>query len=91
DLRWRRVGRLWVQGLGAAQDVYECHLAEREAGEWIAPFEAALDLWDAVTRLAAFPGFAEMKRSLRERPQLNILGGVSAAPVHEDWRGGHRV
>lgn len=53
--------------------------------------DEALELWDAVTRLAAFPGFAEMKRSLRERPQLNILGGVSAAPVHEDWRGGHRV
>lgn len=47
-------------------------------------------LWDAVTTLAAFPGFAEMKRSLRERPQLNVLGGVSDAPVHEDWQGGHR-
>ena len=52
--------------------------------------DEALELWDAVTRLAAFPGFAEMKRSLRERPQLNILGGVSPAPVHEDWQGGHR-
>jgi 2-hydroxychromene-2-carboxylate isomerase len=51
----------------------------------------ALELWDAVTKLASFPGFAEMKRSLRERPQLNILGGVSAAPVHEDWKDGHRV
>jgi 2-hydroxychromene-2-carboxylate isomerase len=47
-------------------------------------------LWDAVTTLAAFPGFAEMKRSLRERPQLNSLGGVSDAPVQEDWQGGHR-
>jgi 2-hydroxychromene-2-carboxylate isomerase len=52
--------------------------------------EEAVELWDAVTKLAAFPGFAEMKRSLRERPQLNILGGVSAAPVQEDWQGGHR-
>lgn len=52
--------------------------------------EEAVDLWDAVTKLAAFPGFSEMKRSLRERPQLNILGGVSAAPVQEDWQGGHR-
>ena len=52
--------------------------------------EEAGELWDAVTKLAAFPGFAEMKRSLRERPQLNVLGGVSAAPVQEDWQGGHR-
>ncbi len=50
----------------------------------------AVELWDAVTTLAKFPGFAEMKRSLRERPQLNILGGVSEEPEHEDWQGGHR-
>lgn len=50
----------------------------------------AVELWDAVTKLAAFPGFAEMKRSLRERPQLNVLGGISADPVQEDWQGGHR-
>ena len=50
----------------------------------------AVPLWDAVTTLARFPGFAEMKRSLRERPQLNILGGVGSAPEHEDWQGGHR-
>jgi 2-hydroxychromene-2-carboxylate isomerase len=53
------------------------------------PAEAG-PLWDAVTTLASFPGFAEMKRSLRERPQLNVLGGVSAEPVQEDWQGGHR-
>lgn len=53
------------------------------------PAEAG-PLWDAVTTLAAFPGFAEMKRSMRERPQLNILGGVSAKPEQEDWEGGHR-
>lgn len=52
--------------------------------------EETVELWEAVIKLAAFPGFAEMKRSLRERPQLNILGGVSAAPVQEDWQGGHR-
>ena len=52
--------------------------------------DEALELWDAVIKLATFPGFAEMKRSLRERPQLNILGGVSAAPVQEDWQHGHR-
>jgi len=53
--------------------------------------EDAVRLWDAVTTLATFPGFAEMKRSLREVPQLNILGGTSTAPVEEDWSGGHRA
>jgi len=51
--------------------------------------EQAGELWDAVTTLAHFPGFAEMKRSLRERIQLNIAGGVSDAPVQEDWQAGH--
>ncbi len=51
----------------------------------------AVPLWDAVTTLASFPGFAEMKRSMREAPQLNILGGVSETPQHEDWTGGHRL
>ena len=32
--------------------------------------EEALRLWDAVWEVATFPGFAELKRSLRERPQL---------------------
>ena len=50
----------------------------------------ALRLWEAVTTLAAFPGFAEMKRSMREVPQLNVLGGLSDAPQQEDWQGGHR-
>ena len=50
----------------------------------------AVRLWEAVTTLATFPGFAEMKRSMREVPQLNILGGVSAEPQQEDWQGGHR-
>jgi hypothetical protein len=44
--------------------------------------DEALRLWDAVWELATFPGFAEMKRSLRERPQLDDsldpgAGGVS--------------
>lgn len=52
--------------------------------------EDALPLWEAVKTLAAFPGFAEMKRSMREVPQLNILGGTSQAPAQEDWQGGHR-
>jgi 2-hydroxychromene-2-carboxylate isomerase len=51
----------------------------------------AVALWDSVTTLASFPGFAEMKRSLREVPQLNILGGISDTPQAEDWTGGHRA
>lgn len=34
----------------------------------------AVRLWDYVTGLAGFPGFAELKRSLRERPQLRSFG-----------------
>ena len=50
----------------------------------------SLRLWDAVVTLAGFPGFAEIKRSLREMPQLNFYGGVSPEPILEDWQGGHR-
>ena len=54
--------------------------------------EDALVLWDAVTTLAAFPGFAEMKRSLREVPQLRVLGGDGQqAPAMEDWKAGARA
>lgn len=53
--------------------------------------EEAVPLWDAVTTLASFPGFAEMKRSMREAPQLRILGGETDAPKSEDWTGGHRA
>lgn len=34
----------------------------------------ALELWDAVATLAPFPGFAELKRSLREARQLEDFG-----------------
>jgi hypothetical protein len=34
----------------------------------------AVRLWDHVAGLAAFPGFAELKRSLREMPQLRAFG-----------------
>ena len=51
----------------------------------------AVPLWNAVLTLAKFPGFAEMKRSLREVPQLRILGGLSDTPQQEDWKGGHRA
>ncbi len=51
----------------------------------------AVRLWDHVTALAAFPGFAELKRSLRERPQLRSFGvqpGTSG--TEEDWHAGRR-
>jgi hypothetical protein len=56
------------------------------------PDEAsAVELWDHVVGLARFPGFAELKRSLREQPQLVALG-VAAGTVgpQEDWHGGSR-
>ena len=56
------------------------------------PDEAqAVELWDHVVGLASFPGFAELKRSLREQPQLASFG-VSAGDVGrtEDWHGGSR-
>ncbi len=46
-------------------------------------------LWDHVIGLAGFPGFAELKRSLRERPQLAGFGVVDdSVGIEEDWRGG---
>ncbi|MCP2193786.1 mycothiol-dependent nitroreductase Rv2466c family protein [Williamsia deligens] len=51
----------------------------------------ALELWDHVIGLASFPGFAEMKRSLRERPQLRAFGvDPGAEGVTEDWHAGSR-
>jgi hypothetical protein len=40
--------------------------------------EDAVALWEAVLTLARWPGFAELKRSLREMPQLRLLGTPSA-------------
>ena len=53
--------------------------------------EDAVALWDHVVGLAGFAGFAELKRSLRERPQLPAFG-VRAGEVglQEDWHGGSR-
>ncbi|WP_026553345.1 hypothetical protein [Arthrobacter sp. H20] len=51
----------------------------------------AVQLWDHVVGLAGFAGFAELKRSLRERPQLPALGvPAEEAGVQEDWHGGSR-
>jgi 2-hydroxychromene-2-carboxylate isomerase len=48
-------------------------------------------LWDHVIGLAGFPGFAELKRSLRERPQLASFGvDPETVGKEEDWHGGSR-
>jgi hypothetical protein len=53
--------------------------------------DEAGELWDHVIALAAFPGFAEIKRSLRERPQLASFGvEPESVVVEEDWHGGSR-
>ena len=51
----------------------------------------AARLWDHVIGLAGFPGFAELKRSLRERPQLAGFGvDTRSVGVQEDWHAGSR-
>jgi 2-hydroxychromene-2-carboxylate isomerase len=51
----------------------------------------ALELWDHVVALADFPGFAELKRSRRERPQLPSFGvRPGETGIEEDWHGGSR-
>lgn len=53
--------------------------------------EQAVELWDHVVGLASFGGFAELKRSLRELPQLPALGvPADAVGQTEDWHGGSR-
>lgn len=48
-------------------------------------------LWDHVIGLASFPGFAELKRSLREMPRLKALGvSDDETGAEEDWHGGSR-
>ena len=53
--------------------------------------EDAVALWDHIVALAGFPGFTELKRSLRERPQLPAFGvRPGEAGLQEDWHGGSR-
>ncbi|GAB2608566.1 DSBA oxidoreductase [Paractinoplanes abujensis] len=53
--------------------------------------EQAAVLWDHVVGLARFPGFAELKRSLREQPQLPSFGVTGDEPGKtEDWHAGSR-
>jgi hypothetical protein len=48
-------------------------------------------LWDHAVGLAGFAGFAELKRSLRERPQLTSFGvDPDGIGLQEDWHGGSR-
>jgi hypothetical protein len=51
----------------------------------------AARLWDHVVGLASFPGFTELKRSLRERPQLPGFGvDPDSIGGQEDWHAGSR-
>jgi hypothetical protein len=53
--------------------------------------EDAVGLWDHVIAVTSFPGFAELKRSLRERPQLASFGvDTETVGIEEDWHGGSR-
>ena len=53
--------------------------------------EESVELWEHVVALASFPGFAELKRSLRERPQLPAFGvRPGETGRQEDWHGGSR-
>jgi hypothetical protein len=53
--------------------------------------DEAEELWDHVVGLARFPGFAELKRSLRELPQLRALGVAEGeVGVVQEWEAGSR-
>src|SRR5690242_16656271 len=53
--------------------------------------DEAEELWEHVLGLARFPGFAELKRSLRELPQLRALGvEESQVGVVQEWHAGSR-
>ena len=53
--------------------------------------DEAEQLWEHVVALARFPGFAELKRSLRELPQLRALGvDENEVGVVQQWQAGSR-
>ena len=74
------------------------HIAPPEGAAFFGPVisrqpsdEEAVELWDHVIGLATFPGFSELKRSLREQPQLRSFGVEPGdVGVQEDWHGGSR-
>ena len=51
----------------------------------------AVRLWDAVLELAHWPGFSELKRSMRELPALRVMGlADDEVGEAEDWHQGSR-
>jgi hypothetical protein len=49
------------------------------------------ELWEHVVALARFPGFSELKRSLRELPQLRALGvAEDEVGMVQEWQAGSR-
>ncbi len=51
----------------------------------------ALRLWDAVLELTSFPGFSEIKRSMREVPALQVFGMKDdELGEAQDWHQGSR-
>ena len=53
--------------------------------------DEAVELWDHVLGLARYPGFSELKRSLRERLQLPVFGVKDGeVGTQEDWHQGSR-
>ncbi len=74
------------------------HIAPPEGAAFFGPVISRLpsekqagELWDHVVGLATFPGFAELKRSLREQPQLRSFGVDDGdVGVQEDWHAGSR-
>ena len=59
-------GLAWIAPLGAKQTLSE--LKQQGAGPHVSRLpreDSAAELWDHVVGLAGFPGFAELKRSLR--------------------------
>lgn len=74
------------------------HIAPPEGAAFFGPVISRLpseteagELWDHVVGLATFKGFAELKRSLRETPQLRAWGvSEEDAGVQEDWHAGSR-
>ncbi len=53
--------------------------------------EDAVRLWDAILEITSFPGFSELKRSMREMPSLRVLGlDDEDTGKAEDWHQGSR-
>ncbi len=53
--------------------------------------DGAAELWDNVVGIGSYPGFSELKRSLRERPQLRSFATDDDPRVgQESWDGGGR-